>query len=102
MFLCYLTIVSSVVIMKTWVNVVYLCYQTITIVTVISVVITETGEYVVFVFSNHDHGHSIHCGDDRDWAECGVFVFSNHDHSHSIQYGVDRLGRRWCICVTKP
>ena len=69
--------VSTVVMIEIGQNVVYLCFQTMTIVTVSSVVLT-------------------------DWGECGVFVLPNHDNSHCIQCGDDRLGRMWCICVFKP
>ena len=41
--------VSSVVITKTGENVVYFCYETMTMVTVSSVVITDWGECGVFV-----------------------------------------------------
>ena len=41
--------VSSVVITETGENVVYLCYETMTIVTVSSLVITDRGECGVFV-----------------------------------------------------
>ena len=55
-------------------NVVYLCYQTITMVTVPSVVNTETGENVVYLCYETMTMVTVSSVVIIDWGECGILV----------------------------